>query len=44
MDREGEGVGGYAVTQKYLGRSFRFEKYLVPYVMSQNVINYEAPY
>ena len=31
MDDEGGGVGGYAATQKYLGRCFRFGKYLVPY-------------
>ena len=30
MDDEGGGLG-YAATQKYLGRCFRFEKYLVPY-------------
>ena len=26
-----EGVGGYAATQKKLGRCFRFEKKIVPY-------------
>ena len=30
-------MGGYAVTQKNLGRCFRFEKNLVPYERSRNL-------